>query len=101
MTKTPLLTELEGTTTPMPRAASNSSPQVDRFATAAEPVPEAAPLPTPEVTTHVLERTASGSLASPSGQHTPRTVPKLGPNDFELLRVVGQGSFGKVHNHSS
>lgn len=24
-------------------------------------------------------------------------APRVTPNDFELLRVVGQGSFGKVH----
>lgn len=29
----------------------------------------------------------------PAAQTTPA---RLGPNDFELLRVVGQGAFGKV-----
>lgn len=27
---------------------------------------------------------------------TDKTQPKLGPHDFEILRVVGQGAFGKV-----
>ena len=26
----------------------------------------------------------------------PATLARVGPNDFELLRVVGQGAFGKV-----
>eukprot|EP00887_Chlorella_sp_A99_P003629 scaffold7.g3629.t1 len=42
-----------------------------------------------EVTTH-CETEASAAAASTSG----RT--KLGPSDFEMLRVVGQGAFGKV-----
>ena len=32
----------------------------------------------------------SAELASTSGRR------RLGPNDFELLRIVGQGAFGKV-----
>jgi hypothetical protein len=27
---------------------------------------------------------------------TDKSQPKLGPQDFEILRVVGQGAFGKV-----
>ncbi|PSC73894.1 Serine threonine-kinase 2 19 [Micractinium conductrix] len=42
-----------------------------------------------EVVTHV-ETPASAELASTSGRR------KLGPTDFELLRIVGQGAFGKV-----
>ena len=53
-------------------------------------------------------RLASNSSASPSqewlarvetanGQaRGPATPARVGPNDFELLRVVGQGAFGKV-----
>lgn len=40
-----------------------------------------------EATTHAETRTSA--QASTSGR-------KLGPADFELLRVVGQGAFGKV-----
>lgn len=42
-----------------------------------------------EVVTYV-ETPASAELASTSGRR------RLGPNDFELLRIVGQGAFGKV-----
>ena len=42
------------------------------------------------VTTHV-ETEASAAAASAAGGHR-----RLGPNDFDLLRVVGQGAFGKV-----
>ncbi|KAL4424405.1 hypothetical protein ABPG77_005648 [Micractinium sp. CCAP 211/92] len=42
-----------------------------------------------EVVTHV-ETAASAELASTSGRR------RLGPSDFELLRIVGQGAFGKV-----
>lgn len=42
----------------------------------------------PTVTTHVETETS----AAVSGGHRQ----KLGPEDFELLRVVGQGAFGKV-----
>ncbi|KAL4447725.1 hypothetical protein ABPG75_004944 [Micractinium tetrahymenae] len=42
-----------------------------------------------EVVTHV-ETAASAEMASTSGRR------RLGPSDFELLRIVGQGAFGKV-----
>lgn len=42
-----------------------------------------------EVVTYV-ETAASAQVASTSGRR------RLGPNDFELLRIVGQGAFGKV-----
>ncbi|PRW45661.1 serine threonine- kinase 2 19-like isoform A [Chlorella sorokiniana] len=42
-----------------------------------------------EVVTYV-ETEASAELASTSGRR------RLGPNDFEMLRIVGQGAFGKV-----
>lgn len=32
---------------------------------------------------------------------TDKTQPKLGPQDFEILRVVGQGAFGKVRHGSN
>jgi hypothetical protein len=44
------------------------------------------------VTTHIeTEMGAAAAAASPDGW--PR---KLGPADFEMLRVVGQGAFGRV-----
>ncbi|KAI8102271.1 hypothetical protein M9435_005877 [Picochlorum sp. BPE23] len=42
----------------------------------------------PTVTTHVETETSAAASGSSSK--------KLGPDDFELLRVVGQGAFGKV-----
>ena len=44
----------------------------------------------PTVTTHI-ETAASAAAASAAGGHR-----RLGPNDFDLLRIVGQGAFGKV-----
>lgn len=44
----------------------------------------------PTVVTHV-ETEASAAATSAAGVHR-----RLGPNDFDLLRVVGQGAFGKV-----
>lgn len=55
---------------------------------AAIPMPDSEPVPT--VVTHV-ETPASAAVTAANG--APK---KLGPNDFELLRVVGQGAFGKV-----
>lgn len=46
--------------------------------------------PLPTVTTHI-ETEASAAASSASGGRK-----KLGPQDFEFLRVVGQGAFGKV-----
>lgn len=43
-----------------------------------------------DVTTHV-ETETSAAASSASGSKK-----RLGPEDFELLRVVGQGAFGKV-----
>lgn len=43
-----------------------------------------------EVITHVETKESAAAAAAAGGQR------KLGPNDFEMLRVVGQGAFGKV-----
>lgn len=47
---------------------------------------------------HMLSDFATGSSAGSSvdGEASPVIAGKFGPNDFELLRVVGQGAFGKV-----
>ena len=51
----------------------------------------------------VSNSTASSSQESLAKAETangeargPATPARVGPNDFELLRVVGQGAFGKV-----
>lgn len=49
-------------------------------------------LEAPTVTTHV--ETETSELARKQGRQ--QRNKKLGPEDFELLRVVGQGAFGKV-----
>lgn len=41
-------------------------------------------------------RVVSNSKASCSREGQTRTPPRVVPSDFELLKVVGQGSFGKV-----
>jgi hypothetical protein len=35
-----------------------------------------------------------------SASATDASAPKLGPQDFEILKVVGQGAFGKVRGHN-
>ena len=53
------------------------------------PLPEAEAIPVMAATTHAATA-ADAELASTSGKT------RYGPSDFELLRVVGQGAFGKV-----
>ncbi|KAI3425001.1 hypothetical protein D9Q98_008382 [Chlorella vulgaris] len=68
--------------------ATEDTPQAGRSKAAVEAAAEKLAART-EVVAHV-ETKASAELASASGRR------RLGPNDFEMLRVVGQGAFGKV-----
>jgi len=58
-----------------------SSPYLDHTASTSAAV---------EVTTYVETRQSAAVTRAAGGKK------RLGPNDFELLRVVGQGAFGKV-----
>lgn len=74
-----------------PSSLTNGTPPVLARASANDDGSPGEPLTEmPTVITHV-ETAASAAAASAAGGHR-----RLGPNDFDLLRVVGQGAFGKV-----